>query len=117
VYKHPEDRLLLWDNQSKYYEFAVDDLKEIVQNMFNIAGPTFMNVNHLYIIRDVLGRTGLLEVISNSLDDLFSNDPDKTTLAEILVNRKCEAVFKKLHDFVEKNRDKGGASFFAADCQ
>jgi hypothetical protein len=76
-----------------------------------------MNVIHLYIIRDVLFKTGLLEVIYNSLDDLFSNDPDKITSTEILVNRKCDFVFKELHDFIEKNRDKGDDSFFAADCQ
>lgn len=116
VYKHPGDRVILWDNQNKPYIFTVDDLKNIVQNTFNIAGPTFMNVIHLYLIRDVLFKTGLLEVISNSLDDLFSNDPDKIMSTEILVNRKCESVFKELHEFIEKNRDKGDI-FFAADCQ
>lgn len=77
-----KDAVLMWDKNVPPVEVSVDDLLAIVNRMYSMSAITIQRVAQLYMLRNTLLKTGLLDSLFFCVRDLTSTD--------ILVQRAAE---------------------------
>ncbi|HKP46315.1 MAG TPA: hypothetical protein VJT50_06925 [Pyrinomonadaceae bacterium] len=77
-----KDVVLMWDRNVPAIEVRVDDLVAIANRMYSISATTIQRVAQLYMLRNTLLNTGLLDSLLSCLRDLTSADVRAQRAAE-----------------------------------
>jgi hypothetical protein len=99
VYVRANDSIVMWDKNVPRTEVRVDDLLAIVQRMYSISAVTIQRVGQLYMLRNMLLDTGMLDVLLESLPDLMSGDAAHQGEAEQRVWTKARVIIEPLQSF------------------
>ncbi|MGB7923308.1 MAG: hypothetical protein WCF57_08690 [Pyrinomonadaceae bacterium] len=93
------DSLVLWDKNVPRTEIRVDDLLVMVQRMYSVSAVTMQRVAQLYLLRNLLLNTGLLDALLDSVHDLISGDHARTEIAEKQLEAKAFEIMAPMQKF------------------
>ncbi|HVS80752.1 MAG TPA: hypothetical protein VHE60_03375 [Pyrinomonadaceae bacterium] len=102
-YEPNGDLLTMWDDNVSPKTIAVDKLIERLNDMYQLSGPTLERVAQLYLFRNVLYQTGLLDALFDSFPRLLSLNEAEMAAAEKETLAKAENAFGPLKKLLEAN--------------
>ena len=95
------DSVVMWDKNIPRTEVKVDGLLAIVQRIYLISAVTMQRVAQLYLLRNLMLNTGLLEVMVSSIPEVFSGDAARQQAAEDLLIKKGGEIIQPMKNFFE----------------
>jgi hypothetical protein len=93
------DSLVMWDKNVPRTEVSVDDLLAMVQRMYSVSAVTMQRVAQLYLLRNLLLNTGLLDALLDSVPDLVSGDHARVEIAEKRLDAKAFEIMEPVQKF------------------
>lgn len=93
------DSLVMWDKNVPRAEVRVDDLFAMVQRMYSVSAITMQRVSQLYLLRNLLLNTGLLDTLLDSVPDLISGDHARAEMAEKQLDAKAFEIMESVQKF------------------
>lgn len=100
-YLPDEQALLMWDDKVPATKISVDDLFNKVHEMAVISGLTMPRVAQLYLFRETLRDSGLLDVFIKSMKAGLNVDAAMIQSIEKEVSEKIAPQFQSLEKFVQ----------------
>lgn len=97
-YQPDDDSLLMWDDKVSPSAITVNELIDKLNAKYQIAGPTLERVAQLYLFRNVLCQTGLLDAFVDSFPRFLSLDETEIAKAEKEIFAKVENAFDRLKE-------------------
>jgi hypothetical protein len=89
----------MWDKNVPRAEVRVDDLFAMVQRMYSISAITMQRVSQLYLLRNLLLNTGLLDALLDNVTDLISGDHARAEMAEKQLDAKAFEIMEPVQKF------------------
>lgn len=93
------DSLMMWDKNVPRTEVRVDDLLVMVHRMYLVSAVTMQRVAQLYLLRNLLLNTGLLDALLDSVPDLVSGDNARAEMAEKKLDAKAFKIMEPMQKF------------------
>lgn len=93
------DALEMWDKNVEHKAVPVDELYAMVKRMYLISGLTIQRVGQLYMFRNLLTESGLLDAFIEFLPHLFTLDEQKVYAAEQRFFDRAHNVIRPVEEF------------------
>lgn len=103
-YLPAEDALVMWDKNRPRSKVPVGELLTQVNDMYRISGPTLALVAQLYLFRDFMWNTGLVEAFIVRIPSFLSSDEVRRAAAEEEMMKKAMRVMGPLENYITANR-------------
>lgn len=104
IYKPSNDSLILWDRKVSQKRIKVNKLLSTVTDMYRISGPTLLHVYELYMTRDLLVNTGIIDAFFDSLLISPGKKGIKKGNVEKHIIEEIKAVLSPLEEFIKTHR-------------
>lgn len=98
------DSVVMWDKSVPRTEVQVDDLLAMVQRMYSVSAVTMQRVAQLYLLRNLMLNTGLLDDMIGSAPDILSGDAARQQAAEDRLTKKGGDIIEPLRKFFEAHQ-------------
>lgn len=102
-YAAAEDALVMWDKNRPPSKVPVEDLMAQIHSMYRISGPTLAWVAQLYLFRNVMWNTGLIDAFIVRIPRLLSSDEASRAAAEQELVKKLLKAMEPLENYVTAN--------------
>lgn len=98
------DSVVMWDKKVPRAEVKVDDLLAMVQRIYSVSAVTMQRVAQLYLLRNLLLNTGLLDDMIDSMPDMLSGDAARQQAADDRLTKRGGEIFEPMRDFFEAHQ-------------
>lgn len=102
-YEEAEDALILWDIKRPRCKVPVDELLAQLHRIYRLSGPTLAFVAQLYLFRNFMWNTGLMDAIIVRIPHFLSSDEARRAAAEQEIAKKMMKVMEPLENYVTAN--------------
>jgi hypothetical protein len=102
-YDETDDSLILWDQKRPRTKVPVDELLAQLYRIYQISGPTLAFVAQLYLIRNFMWNTGLIDAFIVRIPHLLSSDEGRRSAAEQELIRKVMKAMERLQNYIAAN--------------
>jgi hypothetical protein len=102
-YQPADDLLVMWDDNVAPSTITVNELVAKLNDMYQISGPTLERIAQLYLFRNVLCKTGLIDAFFDNFPRFLSLDEAEIAKAEKEILAKAEKAFGPLKRMLEAN--------------
>lgn len=93
------DSLVMWDKNVPRTEIRAADLLEMVRRMYSVSAVTMQRVAQLYLLRNLMLHTGLLDALLGGIPDLVSGDAARAEMAEKQLDNKLSEITEPMRMF------------------
>lgn len=102
-YDETDDSLILWDQKRPRTKVPVVELLAQLYRIYQISGPTLTFVAQLYLFRNFMWNTGLIDAFIVRIPQFLSSDEARRAAAEQEMVKKVMKVMEPLENYVAAN--------------